>query len=23
MGVLHDLVDDKLQVATSIDAPNP
>jgi hypothetical protein len=23
MGVLHDLVDDKLRVTTSIEAPNP
>jgi hypothetical protein len=23
MGVLHDLVDDKLRVATSVEAPNP
>jgi hypothetical protein len=23
MGVLHDLIDDKLRVATSVEAPNP
>jgi hypothetical protein len=23
VGVLHDLVDDKLRVATSVEAPNP